>query len=131
MGDVAGIRRGPGTYVMPPTPPPDIDLEAWPRSLDAILAWEPDTLFLTHFGPYQQPRAHVQALLLHLDTWSGKVRELLRSGLSDEQGGAEFVAWALRDLRRHMSEEEAQQYERAGRLDYSWQGLQRYVARHP
>ena len=41
-----------GTYVMPPTPPPDIDLEAWRASEDRILAWDPDTLFLTHFGPF-------------------------------------------------------------------------------
>ena len=32
VGDTAGIRRGSGVYVMPPTPPPDIDLEAWRAS---------------------------------------------------------------------------------------------------
>ena len=47
VGDTAGIRRGAGTYVMPPTPPPDIDLEAWRQSGDRIMAWDPDTLFLT------------------------------------------------------------------------------------
>jgi glyoxylase-like metal-dependent hydrolase (beta-lactamase superfamily II) len=44
VGDTAGIRRGDGSYIMPPTPPPDIDLEAWRVSADRILAWQPDTL---------------------------------------------------------------------------------------
>src|SRR6478736_5437282 len=52
VGDTAGIRRGSGIYIMPPTPPPDIDVEAWQESGKRILAWEPDSLFLTHFGPH-------------------------------------------------------------------------------
>src|SRR5207245_9334983 len=53
VGDTAGIRRGSGAYVMPPTPPPDIDLEAWRASEQKILAWDPDPPFLPHFGPHQ------------------------------------------------------------------------------
>ena len=34
-----------------PTPPPDIDLEAWERSLEAVAGWRPQRLCLTHFGP--------------------------------------------------------------------------------
>ena len=55
VGDTAGIRRGTSTYVMPPTPPPDIDLDAWIESEARILAWDPDVLFLTHFGPFHGP----------------------------------------------------------------------------
>ena len=29
VGDTAGIRRGSGLYVMPASPPPDVDLELW------------------------------------------------------------------------------------------------------
>ena len=47
VGDTAGIRRTNRDYIMPPTPPPDIDLDAWRVSEDRILSWEPDTLFLT------------------------------------------------------------------------------------
>ena len=35
VGDVAGVRID-GGFVLPPTPPPDIDLEKWRGSLDAI-----------------------------------------------------------------------------------------------
>ena len=127
VGDTAGIRRGDGTYVMPPTPPPDIDLELWRSSEARILAWDPDTLFLTHFGPYHGARVHFQQLMDRLSQWSAIVRRLLAdASLSDEDRERRFVDEALLDLRRVVGEGEADRYNRAGRLDYSWQGLSRY-----
>ena len=49
----------PGGFILPPTPPPDIDLEAWRESLARIADWRPDTLFVTHFGPYAPVGAHL------------------------------------------------------------------------
>jgi glyoxylase-like metal-dependent hydrolase (beta-lactamase superfamily II) len=127
VGDVAGIRRGDRLCVMPPTPPPDIDLEAWHTSIDRILAWEPDTLFLTHFGPFQGARLHFTDLRERLGLWSRIVRHLLADArLNDGQRLAGFVDEAMRELRRQVGEQEAERYSRAGRLDYSWQGLSRY-----
>ena len=77
VGDTAGIRRGDGAHIMPPTPPPDVDLEAWRTSEARILAWDPDTLFLTHFGPFHGARLHFQELMDRLAFWSGIVRRLL------------------------------------------------------
>ncbi len=127
VGDTAGIRRGAGKYVMPPTPPPDIDLEAWRASEDRILAWDPDTLFLTHFGPVHGARPHFQELTDRLTGWSAIVRRLLAdASLSEEERQSRFVNEVLLDIRRVVGDEEADQYNRAGRLDYSWQGLARY-----
>lgn len=127
VGDTAGIRRGAGICVMPPTPPPDIDLEAWRTSVDRILAWDPDTLFLTHFGPFQGARLHVRQLMDRLHTWSTIVRRLLADGaLDDPQRERMFVEEAMLELRRVVGEQEAEMYSRAGRIDYSWQGLARY-----
>ena len=67
---------------MPPTPPPDIDLERWRESEARILAWDPDTLFLTHFGPFNGARLHFQELMCRLDEWSRAVRRLLADELS-------------------------------------------------
>ena len=36
MCDVAGVRIPPYPYVIAPTPPPDIDVEAWMDSLEAL-----------------------------------------------------------------------------------------------
>ena len=53
VGDVAGVRIPPHEYTLAPTPPPDIDVEAWLDSLDAIEAWDPAALCLTHFGRFE------------------------------------------------------------------------------
>lgn len=127
VGDTAGVRRPGRDYVMPPTPPPDIDLDAWHSSEDRILAWEPDTLFLTHFGPFHAPRLHFQDMTDRLAQWSRIVRKLLADTSLDEEGRlSAFMSEALLDLKRKVGPVEAEQYNRAGRLDYSWQGLSRY-----
>lgn len=50
VGDVAGVRIPPYAHTIAPTPPPDIDVEAWLDSLHTLASWSPQTLGLTHFG---------------------------------------------------------------------------------
>jgi glyoxylase-like metal-dependent hydrolase (beta-lactamase superfamily II) len=127
VGDTAGICRGTGVYVMPAAPPPDIDLEIWRVSEERILAWSPDTLFLTHFGPFHGARPHFQQLMDRLADWSRVTRKLLTDPtLSDEQRQARFVEEITQELRRVVGPSEADLYSRAGSLSYSWQGLARY-----
>jgi glyoxylase-like metal-dependent hydrolase (beta-lactamase superfamily II) len=127
VGDTAGIRRQGRDHVMPPTPPPDIDLDAWRGSEDRILSWDPDTLFLTHFGPFHGARMHFQDMTERLAAWSRIVRRLLAdASLDEEQRLNAFMSEALLELKRKVGADEAEQYNRAGRLDYSWQGLSRY-----
>ncbi len=126
VGDTAGIKRREGLYELPPTPPPDIDLELWRQSLAAINQWGADTLFLTHFGPSQSARAHLAAFGDHLE-WMGG---LARTALAKFEGEDEREAWFTSELRRHlrtlMSETDAREYEVAGRFDLSYRGLARY-----
>jgi glyoxylase-like metal-dependent hydrolase (beta-lactamase superfamily II) len=127
VGDTAGIRRAGRDYILPPTPPPDIDLDAWRVSEDRILAWDPDTLFLTHFGPFHGARVHFQEMFTRLQAWSAIVRRLIADTSRDDDNRLQaFVDEALLDLRRKVGDQQAEQYNRAGRLDYSWQGLSRY-----
>ena len=127
VGDAAGIRRTNRDYIMPATPPPDIDLDAWRVTEDRILSWDPDTLFLTHFGPFHGPRMHFQDMTARIGAWSGIIRRLLADPSLDEDHRQQaFVREVSLDLKRKVGEHEAEQYGRAGRLDYSWQGLSRY-----
>jgi glyoxylase-like metal-dependent hydrolase (beta-lactamase superfamily II) len=127
VGDTAGIRRGSGVYVMPPTPPPDIDIEAWRESEKKILAWDPDTLFLTHFGPHQGARQHLQGMFENMSDWSRIVRRLLADAtLRDDERQSRFTDEVSRDLVRRVGETEASDYTKAGGLNYSYQGLARY-----
>ena len=127
VGDTAGIRRGSGKYVMPASPPPDVDLELWRESEAKILAWDPDTLFLTHFGPFNGARQHFQELMSRLNEWSRVARRFVTDeSLTEEQREEQFVAEALLDLRRIVGVADAEKYSRAGSIAYSWQGLARY-----
>jgi len=109
VGDTAGIRRGDGRYIMPPTPPPDIDLDAWRSSEDRILSWDPDTLFLTHFGPFHGARVHFQELSARLQVWSGIVRRLvLDKSLDEESRQQAFLDEAMLDLKRQIGEQQAE-----------------------
>lgn len=130
VGDTLGIRRPPSTYVMPPTPPPDIDLTAWEESVARILDWNPSTVFLTHFGPYEDPRPHAEQLVVQLRQWAELARTLLRrADLSDAQRCERFVEEVRMDLRRRLSPEDVDAYDRSGRIDYSWQGLTRAISK--
>ncbi len=125
VGDTAGVCVDRG-YVLPPTPPPDIDLDLWQGSVELIEKWSPDTLFLTHFGPVTDVRPHLRALLEHLQMTAERVRLSLGEPGSDEERTRRFVAWIRVELRRGMSESQAASYESAAPFALLWLGLARY-----
>jgi glyoxylase-like metal-dependent hydrolase (beta-lactamase superfamily II) len=125
VGDVAGVCAL-GGYVLPPTPPPDIDLEAWQISVDRILAWSPSTLFLTHFGAVTRVRPHLAELMDNLGATANVVRESLAEPGSDEEKSERFAEWLRRELRRQMTEAEVDSYVVAAGFKYLWFGLARY-----
>jgi glyoxylase-like metal-dependent hydrolase (beta-lactamase superfamily II) len=128
VGDVGGCRTAGMVTVMPPTPPPDIDLEAWQASVTRILAWQPDALFLTHFGLHQHPAPHLAGMLDRIDALAGMVRQLLADPAlpTDEARQARFVEDARRYFRRGLSEADLHRLELAVPLDMCWLGLARY-----
>jgi glyoxylase-like metal-dependent hydrolase (beta-lactamase superfamily II) len=87
VGDMAGVRIPPAEITIAPTPPPDIDVEAWEASLERIAAWRPTSLALTHFGPVDEVDAQ-------LDAVRASLREL--AALSRDAGPATVEA-AVRD----------------------------------
>ncbi|CAB4862321.1 unannotated protein [freshwater metagenome] len=73
VGDVAGVRLE--DVLLPPTPPPDIDLELWQSSLDAIEGWGPSALALTHFGTFADVDAHLARLREGIEVFGRLSRE--------------------------------------------------------
>lgn len=132
VGDTAGVRLREGGFVMPPTPPPDIDLEIWRDSLKRIEAWYADTLFITHFGPSAPGGPHIAELLDHLEWTSRLVKESLGRFGSDEDREAWFTEQVRAVLRQQSQRpggsgvDGAHAHEVAGRFDLSWRGLARY-----
>jgi len=127
VGDTGGIRLGADLPVLPPTPPPDIDLEAWSRSLSVIDGWRPAALFLTHFGPVAPVDAHLAEFRACLDTAERIARAALARDGDDPHREAWFVAQCRQALMRQLGERDVRLYETAARLDLSWRGLARYL----
>jgi glyoxylase-like metal-dependent hydrolase (beta-lactamase superfamily II) len=73
VGDVAGCRIADGP-VLPPTPPPDVDLEAWHASLRVVSGWSPERIAITHFGTWDDVPSHLAAMHDALDHWASVSR---------------------------------------------------------
>jgi glyoxylase-like metal-dependent hydrolase (beta-lactamase superfamily II) len=115
-GDAAGVRIQPAHHVLPVSPPPDVDVEAWHRTIDAIEGRRPERLALIHFGVVDDPGDHLERLRSQLDLWAARVRD----GASEEQ----FVAAARADLA--ADEDDVEPWERAAPLWQSYAGMKRY-----
>jgi glyoxylase-like metal-dependent hydrolase (beta-lactamase superfamily II) len=126
VGDTAGVMVSPGGFVLPPTPPPDIDLELWDQSLQTIEGWRPDTLLLTHFGPASPAGTHVTQLRDHLELVGRLAKRSLEQDGDDAAKEAWFSDEIRRELRRHVGDAEAESYETSARFDLNWRGLARY-----
>ncbi|MGH2533319.1 MAG: MBL fold metallo-hydrolase [Thermomicrobiales bacterium] len=84
-GDVGGIRM-PGTvYVCPPTPPPDLDPDAWRESVVRLQTLAPRRLYLTHYGPYDDAAPHLAQLAPHLDDFLTIGERALAGGADQAQ----------------------------------------------
>jgi glyoxylase-like metal-dependent hydrolase (beta-lactamase superfamily II) len=83
VGDTAGIRIDNSPYILPATPPPDIDLTLWDQSFAAIVARQPARLFLTHYGYAENPPAHIAEFRERLHHWSEVAEEALASAAKE------------------------------------------------
>jgi glyoxylase-like metal-dependent hydrolase (beta-lactamase superfamily II) len=76
VGDVAAIHIAPADFVLPPTPPPDVDIEAWERSIATVESWRPTSLGLTHFGAIEEPGPHFAIVRRRLHELADRARRL-------------------------------------------------------
>ena len=84
-GDVAGVRVPPSRMVWPPTPPPDIDIDAWHQSIDKLRGTNAERLLLTHFGPADDVDEHLDQLDQRLDRWTALMAGLVDQGLERQE----------------------------------------------
>lgn len=126
-GDVAGVRIGEGP-VVPPCPPPDIDIEAWKQSIQHIRTLEEvDTLYLTHFGRVTEIAKHLEELEVMLDDWAGWMKPHFEKGTDREEVTQAFKKYAAGQLEeKGLDEERILQYEHANPAWMSVAGLLRY-----
>ncbi len=123
VGDTAGIRVAKG-YIKAPTPPPDIDLELWEKSLAIFESWRPSSLVLTHFGVVDEPAEHLRQFRGVLARQAAFVRATLERDGTDEERIRRSSTEMRADARRVLSEEEAKATEAAAavRSVVAWTG---------
>jgi glyoxylase-like metal-dependent hydrolase (beta-lactamase superfamily II) len=118
-GDAAGVRIQPGRAVVPPTPPPELDIELWQRTIEEIERRRPERLALIHFGVADDPQRHLAELRLELYDWA----DFIRGGASEEEF-VEYVRTELRDAGERLDD-----YDVAMPFWQSYRGLKRWADR--
>jgi glyoxylase-like metal-dependent hydrolase (beta-lactamase superfamily II) len=116
-GDAAGVRIQPHRTVLPPTPPPDFDLDAWDATLDEIVQRRPSRLALIHFGAATDVDRHLRELRARLAAWV----ERTSRHLTEEEFGESARQDVLAD-----SDSDLEAYERAMPFWQSYAGLKRF-----
>ena len=111
-----GVRVPPGNHTLAPTPPPEVDVEAWLESVDRIEALAPERLHLTHFGAAADVGAQLDRLRASLRDSAALAR----------RGRAAFLAFYETEIDAHADEETAKRVRQATPPEQQWLGLERY-----
>ena len=127
VGDTAGVRIENGAYILPATPPPDIDLALWDSSFAAILAHRPTRLFLTHFGFAENPPQHIIEFRERLHRWTAIAEKSIRAASSEAAALESFIAAVRAEIVEHLGEPEAEKYIFTAGLNLSFLGMARYL----
>jgi glyoxylase-like metal-dependent hydrolase (beta-lactamase superfamily II) len=118
VGDVAAVRLPGVDLIVPPTPPPDIDIETWEDSIGIVESWQPERLALTHFAAVDDPAPHLAQVQQRLREEAQLARELSEDAY--EQRHRDLVA------EHAESEEAAAELIQCVPPQYQWRGLNRY-----
>jgi glyoxylase-like metal-dependent hydrolase (beta-lactamase superfamily II) len=126
-GDAAAVRMPGMRYVRPPTPPPDIDLDAWDRTLDRLRALRPRSINLTHFGPFTDVDRHLDEARRRLHAWGEIVRSAADAGQDKPEIVDRLALLGDRELGEETTEAETlRQYELATPYGMTVDGYLRY-----
>jgi len=153
VGDTAGIRIDNGPYILPATPPPDIDLTLWDQSFAAILEREPSRLFLTHYGFSDKPQAHIAEFRERLYHWCEVAEDALAAAAQDSvardftkrdkqtddaatreaiaaqdaEAMKVFIKESRAEMDEHLGPRQAEHHAFTAALNLSFLGLARYI----
>jgi glyoxylase-like metal-dependent hydrolase (beta-lactamase superfamily II) len=129
-GDVAGVRLHGQSYVKPPTPPPEVDIEAWKGSIESMRKLAPKVLCPTHFGSYEDVGRHLGELEQRLEDWLLLVEERMDEGQSQDDIIEELEAQGDAEMLREGADpKDSERYELAANYEMLVTGLMRYVSR--
>jgi glyoxylase-like metal-dependent hydrolase (beta-lactamase superfamily II) len=118
VGDVAGVRVPGVGHTLMPTPPPDIDVEAWMDSLATVESWSPQSIAVTHFGAHEDVAETLDDARSELRRWA----EIAR-GTDEAEFERRFHAYLVEQITDEAALASMSQASDP-RLEYA--GLERY-----
>lgn len=125
-GDVAGVKIEDGP-VVPPCPPPDINISAWKSSLDILKKAKPRSLYLTHFGLINDVDFHLDSLSSILDDWANWIKPYYQTQRDQKEVIPLFMKYTQNQLEKEgCSIDLIKKYEYANPSWMSVAGLYRY-----
>lgn len=125
-GDVAGVQID-NHLVVPPCPPPDINIEDWQDSLQLMRNLEVPTLYLTHFGKITDKVGHLRALEHRLLDWANWMKPFARQQTPVDTIVPLFEAYVREQLMAAgLDATSLARYEAANPAYMSVAGLMRY-----
>ena len=128
-GDVAGVRFPGSSHVLPPLPPPDIDVEKWRQSLALLRGLAPSRLLLTHFGAFDDPMRHIDELEERLVRWTEIAARVVSDGGDKNALGVELEQIDKEEMKESgVSPDVAERYRRLCPVKESSVGLFRYCS---
>ena len=92
-GDVAAARLPGYRHVRLPTPPPEIDVPVWHRSVERLRRLSFRRLYLTHFGPVDDVHAHLAAVDANLDATAAYILSSQQAGQERDTIVTNFSTW--------------------------------------
>ena len=123
VGDVAACRIPPSQLIVPPTPPPDINVEVWEESLNTVAGWQPQRLALTHFGAVEEDvPGHIERAKAKLREEAELARKMEKPEYDADNEARIRAALAAEGIEGDTVEELLQAVPTA----YQWSGLDRY-----
>lgn len=126
-GDVGGIRMPGATQLRLPMPPPELNLEKWRASVQKLKQVEFDFIAPTHFGPFADPKQHLERLERLIDEVDEWISKVMPSNPSVEEINDLFMAWTeQRSKAAGISPAMIERYEAANPSWMTAAGIKRY-----
>ncbi len=125
-GDAAGVKIGNG-IVVPPCPPPDIDIELWQNSIKLMKNLNVKKIMLTHFGKVENVEKQLDDLETILLEWKNWIKPYFDAGEAAEIITPKFEKYVANTLNKNgITGEMEARYASANPAWMSVAGLLRY-----
>jgi len=126
-GDVAGAKIGSSGMIVPPCPPPDINIDHWMESINLLESLNLEEVYIAHFGKVTDIVNHFTALKLILWDWANWMLPHYQKGTPPTEIIPLFAAYTRQQLLDFgVPEKDLITYESSNPTNMSVFGLLRY-----